>query len=241
MLKDLHILLTNDDNHESPLLHWLIDLLKHDNQVTVVAPAAERSWTGKGMTCEGVLTVESTSLYDCQAFYVDGLPADCVNIGVHHLCQQRPDLIVSGINAGRNTASSFVISSGTVGACFEANILGIPAVALSQNLEPELMQQWRATRVMPKNRRIQLKKQIEKMIPKTFEFLNPFLGHDTPAVTWNVNFPSFWNENQDIKILPVNHGRYGSIFIRAEGGFQHFVSVDQIFKDTEPESDAAAL
>jgi len=68
---------------------------------------------------------------------LDGTPADCADIGIYHLFESRPDLLISGINTGGNEGLGFLLSSGTVGACLEANIAGLPAVALSQGL-PEI-------------------------------------------------------------------------------------------------------
>ena len=61
---------------------------------------------------------------------VDGSPADCVKLGVGQLCTARPDLIVSGINAGANRGVD-VIYSGTVAAAVEAAFIGIPSLAIS--------------------------------------------------------------------------------------------------------------
>jgi 5'-nucleotidase len=64
------------------------------------------------------------------AYAVTGTPADCVKLACQKLLPRRPDLIVSGINHGPNTAVN-VIYSGTVSAATEASIFGIPAVAVS--------------------------------------------------------------------------------------------------------------
>lgn len=64
---------------------------------------------------------------------VDGTPATCAQLGLHHFFHDRPpiDIIVSGPNYGRNTTSLFSISSGTIGGAMEAAVLGQRAVALS--------------------------------------------------------------------------------------------------------------
>ena len=57
---------------------------------------------------------------------VEGSPADCVKIGVHEFCPRRPDLVVSGINAGLNAGIN-VLYSGTVAAAIEAPFSALPA------------------------------------------------------------------------------------------------------------------
>src|SRR5262249_45904445 len=63
-------------------------------------------------------------------YATNGTPADCVKLGVSSIFERRPDVVVSGINLGPNTATN-VIYSGTVSAATEARILGIPSVAVS--------------------------------------------------------------------------------------------------------------
>ena len=61
---------------------------------------------------------------------MDGTPADAVKLGVRYLLKERPDLVVSGINHGSNTAIN-ILYSGTVSAATEGTVLGIPSIAVS--------------------------------------------------------------------------------------------------------------
>ena len=65
---------------------------------------------------------------------VEGSPADCVKIGVAEFCPRRPDLVVSGINAGLNTGIN-VLYSGTVAAAIEGAFFGITSIAVSLQYE----------------------------------------------------------------------------------------------------------
>lgn len=65
-----------------------------------------------------------------RTYCVNGTPADSVKIGVGALLPEPPDLVVSGINLGPNTATN-VIYSGTVSAATEACIMGLPSFAIS--------------------------------------------------------------------------------------------------------------
>ena len=64
-------------------------------------------------------------------FAVKGTPTDCVIMGVRHLMKEPPDLVLSGVNRGRNCAED-VTYSGTVAGAMEGTMLGIPSFALSQ-------------------------------------------------------------------------------------------------------------
>jgi 5'-nucleotidase len=63
-------------------------------------------------------------------YAVDGTPADAVKLGVRFLLKQKPDLLMSGINHGSNTAIN-ILYSGTVSAATEGTVLGIPSIAVS--------------------------------------------------------------------------------------------------------------
>src|SRR5262249_3255585 len=110
------ILLTNDDGITSPGLHALYDQLKRLGQVTVVAPDAEQSAVGHAITTQVPLRVkEFRRGREAIGYATSGTPADCVKLGVGAIFERRPDLVVSGINLGANTATN-VIYSGTVSA-----------------------------------------------------------------------------------------------------------------------------
>jgi 5'-nucleotidase len=126
------ILVTNDDGITSPGLHALSGQLRRIGEVTIVAPDAERSAVGHAITTRSPLRViDFRRGRDHVGYAVDGTPADCVKIALGAICsEQRPDLVVSGINLGPNTATN-IIYSGTVSAATEARILGVPSIAVS--------------------------------------------------------------------------------------------------------------
>jgi 5'-nucleotidase len=65
-----------------------------------------------------------------RAFAVDGTPTDCVNLAINGILQERPRLVLSGINRGANLGDD-ITYSGTVSAAMEATLLGVPAIAVS--------------------------------------------------------------------------------------------------------------
>src|SRR5436190_11466996 len=113
----MNILLTNDDGIYAPGLRALRRELQKLGKVTVVAPATEQSAAGHSITLLTPLLIQEV-FDDAKTFIgwaVEGRPADCVKLALQELLPQRPDLIVSGLNAGSNAGIN-VIYSGTVAA-----------------------------------------------------------------------------------------------------------------------------
>ncbi len=123
----MKMLVTNDDGIAAPGIKALAEALKELGDVTVVAPDRERSAVGHSLTLHSPLRV--FELRDGW-YAVDGTPTDCVNMGIHSLLPYKPDLVVSGINHGGNMGDD-ITYSGTVAAAMEANLMGIPALAVS--------------------------------------------------------------------------------------------------------------
>lgn len=128
------ILVSNDDGIDAPGILALVSALRDLGDVYVVAPIDEQSAVGHAITIRSPVRARAWQLPDRMpheaAFAVTGTPADCVKIAVDKLLPRKPDLVVSGINQGPNTAVN-VIYSGTVSAATEASILGVDAVAFS--------------------------------------------------------------------------------------------------------------
>ncbi len=124
-------MVANDDGIFSPGIKALALALSSLAQVYVVAPDAEQSGVGHGITFRRPLRFTHTAaagLGDLPAYRVDGTPADCVVLGVSLL--GRPDLVVSGINLGANLGHDLT-RSGTVAVAIEGTQLGIPSIAIS--------------------------------------------------------------------------------------------------------------
>jgi 5'-nucleotidase len=130
----VRVLITNDDGILAPGLQALRRALGEIDglEIEVVAPDTNRSAIGRSITTRAPLSVEEVDFDDgAKGYAIDGTPVDCVRIAELGLVGGRPDLIVSGINHGANLGDD-ITYSGTVAAAFEGIILGIPAVALSQ-------------------------------------------------------------------------------------------------------------
>lgn len=132
----MRILVTNDDGIRAPGIAALAEALEVLGDVEVVAPSEGQSGAGHGITFLRPLMAERVSMGEARrGWSVDGTPADCVKLGVHELLSSRPDLVVSGINAGANRGVD-VLYSGTVAAAAEAALLGIPSIAVSLEASP---------------------------------------------------------------------------------------------------------
>ena len=130
----MRVLLTNDDGIQATGLHALRDALTAlpSVDVHVIAPDSNRSATARSITTRSPLWVEEVSFEDGgTGFATDGTPVDCVRFADLGLLGARPELIVSGINHGSNLGDD-ITYSGTVAAALEGIVLGVPAIAISQ-------------------------------------------------------------------------------------------------------------
>jgi 5'-nucleotidase len=133
----MKVLLTNDDGiHAEGLNAVRRALLEAPGvELSVIAPDSNRSATARSITTREPLWVEEVEFDDGSTGYAtDGTPVDCVRFATLGLIESEPELIVSGINHGTNLGDD-ITYSGTVAAAFEGVVLGIPAIAISQQAE----------------------------------------------------------------------------------------------------------
>ncbi|EPC01199.1 stationary phase survival protein SurE [Litchfieldella anticariensis FP35 = DSM 16096] len=121
------LLLSNDDGVHAPGLRALYEALSPHARIRVVAPDRDKSGASNSLTLSRPLALSDLE----NGFYsVDGTPADCVYLGVNGVWDEKPDLVISGINHGGNLGDD-VLYSGTVAAAMEGRNLGMPAIAMS--------------------------------------------------------------------------------------------------------------
>ena len=133
----MRILITNDDGINAPGLVVLEkianELAGAEGEVWCVAPAFEQSGVGH---CISYTHPTMIAKMGERRFAAEGSPADCVLAGIHDVMKDTPpDLVLSGVNRGNNSAENAVYS-GTVGAAMEAALQRVPAIALSQYYGP---------------------------------------------------------------------------------------------------------
>ncbi len=185
-LRRARILVSNDDGINAPGLKVLEKIAKSlSDDVWVVAPESEQSASGHSLTLTLPLRVRRISR---RRFAVNGTPTDSVLLGVQHIIQgRRPDLVLSGVNAGGNLGED-ITYSGTVAAAMEGALLGIPSIALSQVRIYGESVRWGAA---------------EHHAP---DVVRRLVGHGWPAnVLMNVNFPD------------VPHDEVGPVEIAVQG------------------------
>jgi 5'-nucleotidase len=127
----LRILLTNDDGYMAPGIRAIHDaFLEVGHEVTVVAPDRERSGVSLAITTTDILRAWPMKLDGMNGWIVNGNPADCVKLGASELMEQKPDIVVSGINQGTNAGLNSNYS-GTVAGAVEGAMMRVPGVAVS--------------------------------------------------------------------------------------------------------------
>ena len=130
-LKRPMILVTNDDGISAKGIRSLFEAVKEFGDVVVIAPDSAQSGMGHAITINEPLRLYDSDLFgDTPAYACSGTPVDCVKMGVYEILHRKPDLIVSGINHGANTASN-VLYSGTMSAAEEGAMENIPSVGFS--------------------------------------------------------------------------------------------------------------
>ncbi len=195
----MHILLTNDDGIYAPGLRALrLELLKL-GEVIVVAPATEQSAAGHSITLLVPLMVQEVRDEQDQflGWAVEGKPADCVKLALQELLPWKPDLIVSGMNAGSNAGIN-VLYSGTVAAAVEGAFYRHTAIAVSLEY----------TQPKPLN------------FPKAAELARRVIGQilehrPEPGSLLNVNIPSLEKGPvRGVRVAPQNVLAYAEQFDR---------------------------
>jgi len=125
----MRILLTNDDGIHAPGLEALETIAGElSDDVWVVAPETDQSGASHSLTLSEPLRVRKL---DDRRFAVRGTPTDCVIMGVRHVLDSPPDLVLSGVNRGQNIADD-VTYSGTIAGAMEGAVMGVRSIALSQ-------------------------------------------------------------------------------------------------------------
>ncbi len=164
----MKFLLTNDDGIDAPGLALLRDVAAEFGEPVVVAPDCHLSGCGHRVSTDEDLTVDDRG---DGRYALSGTPADCVRVGLLHLC---PDAawVLSGVNDGGNLGVDTFLS-GTVAGAREAALFGRPSVALSQYKKGKLDKDWRSLAGS-------LRGVLERLLT------------DPPGTgaVWNVNFPA---------------------------------------------------
>ena len=195
----MRILCTNDDGINAPGIGIIEDIAKQiSDDVWVVAPESDQSGVSHSLSLNDPLRLREISP---RHFAVRGTPTDCVIMGVRHIIKdKRPDIVLSGVNRGRNVAED-VVYSGTIAGAMEGVILGIPSFALSQEFGVENRQN------VPWDTALAHAPEIVKRI---FEAGMP------PDTVVNINFPNC-APNEVRGVIVSRQGKRNQGFLKIDG------------------------
>src|ERR1700743_2339114 len=131
----MRILCTNDDGIHAPGLTIVEEIARgRSADVWVVAPEMAHAGVSHSLSLNDPLRLREIGP---RHFAVRGTPTDCVIMGARHIVgDTKPDLVLSGVNKGRNVAED-VVYSGTIAGALEGTILGLPSFARSQEFSAE--------------------------------------------------------------------------------------------------------
>ena len=101
------ILVTNDDGITSKGIRSLVEVAKKFGRVCVVAPDKPQSGMGHAVSIHGILRVVPQPIFGegIEAYATSGTPVDCVKLGIAQILKRKPDLVLSGVNHGSNSAT----------------------------------------------------------------------------------------------------------------------------------------
>jgi 5'-nucleotidase len=191
------LLVSNDDGIQSFFLRTLVEALLPHFEVIVAAPMKEQSWISKAFTRLDTIEIRNESAnWPCEAWSIDGKPADCVNIAIHHLCSKPVDAVISGINLGYNITLPLLLSSGTIAAASEGALQGLPAIALSLEISGDFDQ----VRVAHGKRDELGDLYTSIAAQRAVHLIDELLNQDFPPFSlYSINFPS--DVSMDMEVI----------------------------------------
>ncbi len=228
MTKKPLIFVTNDDGITAPGIRALIEVMNELGEVVVVAPDRVHSGKGHAVTIHHPLHLDPIKIDNGpqKEFKTNGMPVDCVKLGLAHAVDRQPDLLVSGINHGVNNSIN-VLYSGTMGAAIEGSIEGIPSIGFSlDNYD------WEADMEPPKHYVRKIASQVlEQGLPK--------------GISLNVNIPNLpLNEIKGIKVARQAMDKWNETYDKRTNPFgrdYYWLNGNFTYEDKGKDTDVYAL
>lgn len=228
------ILVINDDGINSVGLLALVKELKKLGELIVVTPGGETSGIGKAISIGQVNITETSFGDETRAYAITGTPADSFLIAVNKILKRMPDLLVSGINIGPNLGIDDVLTSGTVGAAFEAAIHNVPAIAVSYCLSE-------ITDKSPEKNKVSVK---DLELAATFGYkaakyvLEEGMPPDVDIISINVPEDA---DCKNVKLTRLCYEGYGDIHTAEKDGYRIKSWALRHYPDGDPETDLHAI
>ncbi|WP_456372935.1 5'/3'-nucleotidase SurE [Methanocaldococcus sp.] len=225
----MNILLVNDDGIYSPSLIALYKSLKEEfpeANITIVAPTNQQSGIGRAISLFEPLRMTKVKLTkDIVGYAVSGTPTDCVILGIYQILKKVPDLVISGINIGENLGTE-IMTSGTLGAAFEAAHHGSKAIASSLQITSDHL----------KFRELEIPINFEIPAKITTKIAKKYLDYDMPCDVLNVNIPEKANLETPIEITRLAKKMYSTHVeerIDPRGRSYYWIDGYPIYEDEE--------
>lgn len=201
----MKILIVNDDSIHAPGIAVLARAAAKLGQVWIAAPSEQCSAMSQKLTLRELISLEEVRDFPVpvvKAWRIGGTPVDCVKVALEHLLEEKPDVVLSGINNGFNCGQD-IAYSGTLGAAFEAERLGVPAIAFSAASDHYL----------------------DAMEPHLLPLMEELMGKRAElGSVWNVNFPAVKEHRplrgilRDRMVSPVSMYRERYVPVQEEDG-----------------------
>lgn len=219
MTKKPLILVTNDDGVNSRGIQSLINCLRGEGNIFVVAPDGPRSAQSSAITVNEPLRARKIlEENDLTVFKCSGTPTDCVKLSLNQLLPHKPDLLVSGINHGPNSSIS-ILYSGTMGATLEGAVNNIPSIGFSHcSLDPraDMSEAMKYANIISK---LALKNGLPD------------------GICLNVNIPHD-KEIKGVKVVKQTKGLWTEEFVKREDpNGRDYYWLTGVFKNTETEDE----
>jgi 5'-nucleotidase len=196
----MKILISNDDGVDAPGILAAKQAVEDLAEVYVVAPDKNNSSVGRRLSLFKHLELKRCELEDGSlAYSVSGSPADAVIVGADYVMDEKPDLVITGINQGVNISCD-ITSSGTVCAAFEAVSLGIPANAASLFIDSKTSYKQDENGEWYVDYDFSLaKKVLHGIVEKIID-----VGFPDGVDLFNLNVPTNY-ESEEVKITSLSH------------------------------------
>ncbi len=180
------ILVTNDDG-DSPGLRMLLEAARKFDKAYAIVPDRQRSAVSGALTLHKPMRLREL---DKDIHSLNGTPADCVLFSMYSKEFKKPKMVLSGINWGDNTGLASLIGSGTLGACWQATLEGVPSIAFSMR---------RRTKHWKSEKEWGDRKKMVRLVQDLIKELRPML---LPTKFFSVNLPE---EPDPKRVVFTNH------------------------------------
>ena len=228
------ILLTNDDGVNSSGILALKQSLSDLGNIEICAPLVQQSGIGHAISLFEPIRLTQVILNDgTKANAVIGTPTDAVLMGIYGICEQKPDLVISGINMGENLGRSELTTSGTLGAAMEAAAQNIPALAVSIQVDCSVKFQNSFLEIDYTNITNLVHKIADKILKK---------GLPEGSDLLNLNIPSNFS-NEGLEVSRLGERMYSMSVeerIDPRGSSYYWFEGDEVVKD-KPGTDVDAI